>query len=126
MAIVIDEYGGLLGLITLDDILSSIVGEISTSGLQSEPPLTQRLDGSYLVDGLYQVDELKDVLEIDDLPEEERVGYKTVGGLMMSQLGAIPVSGQTFDWKGWRFEVIDMDGRRVDKILVRSLEGKNE
>lgn len=126
LALVMDEYGGLLGMVTLVDILGSIIGEISIAGQNVEPPLTLRADGSYLVDGLFLVDELKEVLELDDLPEEDRVGYQTVGGLVMSQLGAIPVSGQAFDWKGWRFEVIDMDGRRVDKILVRSLEGKNE
>lgn len=126
LALVIDEFGGLLGMVTLVDILGSIVGEISSAGQHAEPPLTLRADGSYLIDGLFQVDELKEVLELEDLPEEDRVGYLTVGGLVMSQLGAIPTSGQAFDWKGWRFEVIDMDGRRVDKILVRPLEGKNE
>lgn len=124
LALVIDEYGGLLGMVTLVDILGSIVGEISSAGKLQEPPLVRRPDGSFLVDGLYQVDELKEVLELDELPEEDRIGYQTVGGLMMSQLGAIPVSGQSFDWKGWRFEVLDMDGRRVDKVLARLVEGE--
>ncbi len=122
LALVIDEYGGLLGMVTLVDILGSIVGEISSPGKTQEPPVVRRPDGSLLIDGLYQVDELKEVLKLDELPEEDRIGYQTVGGLMMSQLGAIPAVGQSFDWKGWRFEVLDMDGRRVDKVLARLVE----
>ena len=75
-----------------------------------------------LLDGLLKVDELKEVLDIKELPEEERAGYQTLGGLVMSQLGAIPESGQFFDWNGLRFEVVDMDQRRVDKVLVRPIE----
>jgi putative hemolysin len=122
MALVIDEYGGVLGLVTLFDILQSIVGEIpSWPGGQPEPQIIRRDDGSLLLDGLLKVDELKDVLKLAELPEEERAGYQTLGGLVMSQLGAIPVSGQSFDWQGLRFEVVDMDERRVDKVLVRSI-----
>lgn len=121
LILVIDEYGGMLGMVTLVDILGAIVGMISDAGEQQGPPLLRRADGSLLVDGLFQVDELKEALELDSLPEEDRVGYQTVGGLVMSQLGAIPSAGQAFEWKGWRFEVLDMDGRRVDKILVSPL-----
>ena len=123
LALVMDEYGGVLGLVTLFDILESIVGEIPAGpGEASEPQVIRRPDGSLLLDGLLKVDELKEVLDIKELPDEERAGYQTLGGLVMSQLGAIPVSGQSFDWNGLRFEVVDMDQRRVDKVLVRPIE----
>lgn len=122
MALVIDEYGSVQGMVTLFDILQSLVGEIpSWPGGQQEPQIIHRPDGSLLLDGLLKVDELKDLLELDELPDEERAGYQTLGGLVMSQLGAIPVSGQSFDWRGLRFEVVDMDQRRVDKVLVSAV-----
>jgi putative hemolysin len=123
MALVMDEYGGVLGLVTLFDILESIVGEISAGpGETSEPQVIHRPDGSLLLDGLLKVDVLKDLLDIKDLPDEDRAGYQTLGGLIMSQFGEIPVSGQYFDWDGLRFEVVDMDKRRVDKVLVQRIK----
>jgi len=118
VALVIDEYGGLLGMVTLYDILTAIVGDIPTEGLDAEPEIVQREDGSWLLDGLLAIDEFKDLLDLDSLPEEDRVGYQTLGGFVMSQIGSIPAAGQHFDWADFRFEVMDMDGRRVDKILV--------
>jgi putative hemolysin len=123
LALVLDEYGGVQGLVTLFDILESIVGEIPTGeGSASEPQIIRRPDGSLLLDGLLKVDELKEVLELKELPDEERAGYQTLGGMVMSQLGSIPVSGQSFEWEGFRFEVVDMDERRVDKVMVRPVE----
>jgi putative hemolysin len=121
VGLVIDEYGGLLGMVTPLNILESIVGDIRAPGQSSEPDFVQREDGSWLVDGLMQVDELKDMLDIDVLPDEDRVGYQTLGGFVMSQLGTIPAAGQHFEFKDMRFEVMDMDGRRVDKVLVSRL-----
>jgi putative hemolysin len=121
VGLVIDEYGGLLGMVTPLNILESIVGDIRAPGQSSEPDFVQREDGSWLVDGLMQVDELKDMLDIDVLPEEDRVGYQTLGGFVMSRLGTIPTAGQHFEFKDLRFEVMDMDGRRVDKVLVSRL-----
>ena len=119
-ALVIDEYGGVLGLVTLFDILEAIIGEISANpGGPFEPQVIRRPDGSLLLDGRLRVDELKVLLDLDDLPEEDRIGYQTLGGLVMSQFGEIPISGQFFEWENLRFEVIDMDGRRVDKVLVQ-------
>ncbi|HEY9076666.1 MAG TPA: hemolysin family protein [Anaerolineaceae bacterium] len=118
LALVIDEYGGLLGMVTLFDVLQSIVGEIPMQGEEIEPMAVQREDGSWLMDGLLPVDELKEIIGVSELPEESRVGYQTVGGLMMTMIGAIPVSGQHFEWEGLHFEVVDMDGRRVDKVLI--------
>ena len=117
-ALVLDEYGGLLGMVTLFDILTAIVGEIPGQGEDFEPEAVQREDGSWLLDGLLDIDQLKEILAVTELPEEERIGYQTLGGFVMSQLGTVPAAGQTFEWNGIRFEILDMDGRRVDKVLV--------
>lgn len=118
-ALVIDEYGGLLGMITLFDVLEAIVGELSDAeSPEEESEIVRREDGSFLLDGLLQVHELKELLNVDELPDEERIGYQTVGGFMMSMIGTIPSAGSHFEWNGWHFEVMDMDGRRVDKVLL--------
>lgn len=120
-ALVIDEYGGLLGFVTLFDVLEAIIGEIPSSDEKSEPEIVIREDGSYLLDGLLPVDEFKDLLDLDELPEEDKVGFQTVGGFVMNQIGSIPTTGQHFEWLNLRFEILDMDGRRVDKVLVSRL-----
>jgi putative hemolysin len=116
--LVIDEYGGLLGLVTLFDVLEAIVGELPAQDDSSEPEVVEREDGSFLLDGLLPIDELKDLFDLDELPDEDKVGYQTLGGFMMSQIGHIPISGQHFDFDGYTFEVMDMDAHRVDKVLV--------
>ncbi len=121
VAMVIDEYGGLLGMVTLYDLLEAIVGDIRPEG---EPALEQiviREDGSWLVDGLLAVEDFKEVFNLDEMPDEERIGFQTMGGFAMSQLGVVPIPGQHFDWDKYRFEVVDMDGKRVDKLLVSKL-----
>jgi magnesium and cobalt exporter, CNNM family len=124
-ALVTDEYGGIQGLVTDRDILEAIVGELPSRDEQGEPEVTFREDGSWLVDGLLHVDRLKEILEMDTLPDEESGRYHTLSGFMMTQLGGIPSAGQHFEWKGFRFEVVDMDGRRVDKVLIaRVLDSK--
>lgn len=120
-ALVIDEYGGLLGLVTLFDVLEAIVGELPAHDEPSEPEVIRREDGSYLLDGLLPIDELKDLFDLDELPEEEKIGYQTLGGFMMNQLGHVPITGQKFQYQNLSFEVVDMDGRRVDKVLVIAL-----
>lgn len=118
IALVIDEYGGVLGMVTHYDLLKAIVGELGEAGESSEPLWVQREDGSWLMDGLLPIDQFKELLDLETLPEEERVGYQTLAGFILSQLGVIPVAGQVFEWNGLRFEVVDMDGRRIDKVLV--------
>jgi putative hemolysin len=118
LAIVLDEYGGVLGIVTLVDILKALVGDIPTAEDEFEPLVVKRPDGSWLIDGLMRVDELKELLDIDILPELDRVGYQTLGGMVMTRLNEIPTTGQTFQWLGYNFEVVDMDGRRVDKVLI--------
>jgi putative hemolysin len=121
-ALVIDEYGALQGLVTLSDVLQAIIGDIPTPGESFEPQVVEREDGSFLFDGQLQIDVLKDILDLDELPEEDHAGFQTLGGFMMNQLGEIPTSGQHFEWEGLRFEVMDMDGRRVDKVLVQHIQ----
>jgi magnesium and cobalt exporter, CNNM family len=117
-ALVTDEYGGIQGMVTDWDILEAIVGELPSRGEPHEPEVTVRDDGSWLVDGLLNIDRLEEILEMDTTPEEESGRYHTVSGFVMTRLGGIPAVGQHFEWKGFRFEVMDMDGRRVDKVLI--------
>lgn len=121
MAFVIDEYGSIQGLVTHDDILEDIVGDPSLTGHPDEFKAVRRSDGSWLVDGMLHIDELKEILDIDELPDEAEGHYQTVAGFVINQTGDIPAVGQWFSWDKYRFEVVDMDGRRVDQILVELL-----
>lgn len=125
-ALVVDEYGSLQGMVTLSDVLEAIIGDIPIPGESFEPQIIEREDGSFLFDGQLQIDVLKEILHLDKLPEEDHAGFQTLGGLMMNQLGEIPTTGQHFELEGFRFEVIDMDGRRVDKVLVERVETPEE
>lgn len=118
IAIVVDEYGVIQGLVTLNDILEAIVGDIPSVADMEEPYAVQREDGSWLLDGMLSVDEFKDILEIDKIPGEEKGNYHTLGGFVVMHLGHIPTAADHFEWQGLRFEVMDMDGNRVDKVLV--------
>jgi putative hemolysin len=118
MTLVIDEYGGVQGLVTIHDVLEAIVGDIRVAGQSGAASAIQRDDGSWLIDGMLPVDEFKDLLNLPHLPEEDRIGYQTVAGFVIHQLGAIPTAGTRFSWNDYRFEVVDMDGMRVDKVMV--------
>jgi putative hemolysin len=120
-ALVIDEFSGVLGMVTLYDVLKSIVGSIPTAGEEEEIQIIQREDGSWLLDGLLDIDDIKELLGIETLPEEDRVGFQTLGGFMMTMLDSIPEVGQYFDVYNMRFEIVDMDGKRVDKVLVHPI-----
>jgi putative hemolysin len=117
-ALVIDEYGGLQGLVTLKDLLEAIVGDIPSPDEEAEPEIVQRADGSWLVDGRLLIDELKELLRVDRLPNEEAGDFQTLGGFVMAFLGRVPSAGDRFEWAEMCFEVMDMDGRRVDKVLI--------
>ena len=119
IALVTDEYGIIQGMVTHHDILEAIVGFIPADEYE-EPLSIQREDGSWLLDGMMPTDELKELLDLKELPNEE-TNYQTVSGLIMSQLGSIPSEGQFFEWDNLCFEVVDMDVRRVDKVLVRTV-----
>src|SRR5215471_16923854 len=118
MALVVDEYGGVEGLVTLNDILEDLVGDVASVDMPEERQVVKRPDGSLLIDGKLQIDDLKEVLEIYELLGEESGSYQTLGGLVMLQVGRVPVTGDTFELQGHKFEVVDMDGKRVDKVLV--------
>lgn len=122
VALVIDEYGGVQGLVTADDFLEAIVGEIAVPGEPAEPQALRRPDGSWLLDGLLSVNEIKEVLNLKQLPYEEKVRYQTLAGLVLLSLGRVPSEGDRFECCGWRFEVLDMDGLRVDKVLGTRVE----
>lgn len=123
-AMVVDEYGGIQGLVTLHDLLEAITGDLEVSQRQSGE-VVRRADGSWLLDGALPVHEVRDVLEIDDpLPGEENGDYETLGGFLMFRLERIPNVGDATDWEGHRFEVVDMDGRRVDRVLVAKQGGE--
>jgi putative hemolysin len=118
LALVLDEYGGLQGMVTITDVIEEMVGGSLGEG-ETEPRAVRRDDGSWLLDGLMPIQEVKDTLSIRDaLPGEDDGDYKTLGGFMMNQIGHIPISSDHIEALGWRFEVIDMDGHRVDKVLV--------
>ncbi len=116
-ALVIDEYGGFEGLLTVEDILEAIIGDIVAPGELVEPEAVQREDGSWLLDGTLPIDEVKDLLRVDSLPHEGSQ-YQTLGGFVMLCLGRIPSAGDHFSCCGWWFEVVDMDRLRVDKVLA--------
>ncbi|MDW8467529.1 MAG: hemolysin family protein [Chloroherpetonaceae bacterium] len=118
IGIVIDEYGTTQGLVTLNDILEAIVGDIPTVNQPEKQKVVQREDGSWLIDGMMSIDEFSEVFEHFPLPDKEERDYETLGGFILHQLGSVPAVGQHFDWKDWRFEVVDLDGNRVDKILL--------
>lgn len=118
-ALIVDEYGELQGMVTLTDVLTSIVGELPTSGIPGEQDIVVRKDGSWLIDGSVAIEHLKSVLKIDnDLPGEEENAFNTLGGFVMHTLDRIPVEADYFEAADYRFEVIDMDKNRVDKVLV--------
>lgn len=118
LAIVTDEYGGIQGLITLHDVLESIVGDVPGTSILPETQIVQRKDGSWLVDGMIPIDEFKEQFDIDTFPEEGKGMYRTLGGFCMRQIGSIPKVGDAFLWNKFRFKVVKMDGRRVDKVLI--------
>jgi len=115
MALVHDEYGQFEGLVTNADILEAIAGAFRTDAGSVEPEAVQRDDGSWLISGGMPADEMADRLSIALPP---RRSYHTAAGFVLSQLGHLPETGESFDSQGWRFEVVDLDGRRIDKILA--------
>ena len=117
IAFVLDEHGGVEGLLTFNDMLESIVGDVPEIHDPADPTATKREDGSWLVDGKMLIDDFKMLFNIDELPEEEENFYQTLGGFVMLYLGRIPQAGDHFVWGGFGFEVVDMDWRRVDKVL---------
>ncbi len=126
MVFVVDEYGEIMGLITLQDLLEALTGEFSPHNPE-DLWAVYREDGSWLLDGLIPIQELKDRLSLKEVPEEEKGRYHTLSGMMMHLLGKVPQTGDSGEWQGWKLEVVDMDGNRIDKVLAtHSMEIKPE
>jgi putative hemolysin len=121
MVFVIDEYGEILGLITLQDVIEVLTGEFKPRDPEDVWGV-QRQDGSWILDGLIPIPELKDRLNLKTVPEEHKARYNTLSGMMMWLIGSVPRTCDVAEWEGWRFEVIDLDGNRVDKVLASSLK----
>jgi putative hemolysin len=117
MVFVVDEYGDVLGLVTLQDVLEAVTGEFVPRNPEDAWAM-QREDGSWLIDGLIPILELKDRLGLKAVPEEEKGRYHTLSGMLMLLLGRLPQTGDSADWEGWRLEIMDMDGKRIDKVLA--------
>ena len=115
-ALLVDEFGGIEGMVTLIDMMEAIVGDIPTLEEIAEPPVVRREDGSLLVEGYLDVEDLKELLDVDGLPDEE--DYQTLGGFVVLRLGRLPRVGDIVEWLDYRFEIVDMDGNRVDKVLI--------
>ncbi|MDF3886043.1 hemolysin family protein, partial [Cupriavidus basilensis] len=117
IAFVIDEYGEVLGLVTLQDLIEAITGEFKQDGVGEEWAV-QREDGSWLLDGLIPIPELKDRIGLRHVPEEDKERYHTLSGMLLLLLGRLPQTGDTVRWADWKFEIVDMDGKRIDKVLA--------
>ena len=118
IALISDEFGAIQGLTTLIDVLEAIVGDMPAQGRRDAPGAKQREDGSWLIDATLAIGEIKSMFKLDTLPHEGDADFQTLGGFVMTQFGRIPAAGDYFDHAGWRFEVVDMDRHRVDKVLV--------
>ena len=125
VALVMDEYGAVEGLVTVTDLLTAIVGDLPGDASEAAGAFVSRADGSWLVEGSAAMEAVMAHFGLDGLPEDEAGAYHTIGGFVMARLGRVPKAADHFEWGGMRFEVIDMDGRRIDKVLVsRSGVGK--
>jgi len=120
MVFVVDEYGEIQGLVTLQDMLEAVTGEFVPRNLEDSWAV-QREDGSWLLDGLIPVPELKDTLELKNVPEEDKGLYHTLSGLVMWQLGRMPQTGDIMTWENWSLEIVDLDGQRIDKVLASKI-----
>ena len=125
LVFVVDEYGAVQGVITERDLLEAIIGEFSAPTDEGSWAIL-RDDGSWLMDGLIPVPELKDRLKLKDMPDEDRGRYNTLAGMIMLLLGRLPDTTDKVEWEGWRFEVVDLDGKRVDKVLVEPIQTPGE
>jgi putative hemolysin len=119
LALVVDEYGDIEGVVTVNDLLAAVVGASQIGhGGGEEGPIMQRADGSWLIDGSLSTDDLRELLRTSELPGEDDHDFRTLAGMVMTALGHVPQVGEVFAWRGIRFEVVDLDGARIDKLLV--------
>jgi putative hemolysin len=126
IAMVVDEYGVIQGLVTMHDLFEEIVGDMTDFNEgPEEPQIIQREDGSWLLDGMLSIEEFLERFDISETAID-RGNYHTLGGFAIMQLGKIPISGEHFEWRHLRFEIVDMDGKRVDKVLVKMSESAED
>lgn len=118
LALVTDEYGSIQGIVSLIDVMEAIVGDLPEPGDRRAPDAVQREDGSWLVDGTMEIEALKARFSLGPLPGEDGDDFETLGGFVLARLAHIPAAGEHFEWGGWRFEVVDMDRHRVDKVSL--------
>lgn len=123
IALVVDEFGSISGLVSLNDVLESIVGDMPSADSEADPPAVRRADGSWLLDGMLPIDKMKEHLQISTLTGEDDGGFATLAGFVLSQLGHVPRVAETFEWNGFQFEIVDMDGHRVDRVLATPPRG---
>jgi putative hemolysin len=123
IALITDEFGAIQGLTTLIDVLEAIVGDLPAQGRRDTPGARQREDGSWLIDATMGISEVKNILKLDALPHEQEADFQTFGGFVVTHFGRIPAAGDYFEYAGLRFEVVDMDRHRVDKMLVMKAPG---
>ena len=121
VVLMIDEHGGVQGLMTIKDILEAIIGDVSEETEPADAEVFQREDGSFLLDAKMPIDEFKERFKVRTLPYEGESYYQTLGGFIMVFMRRLPSTGDVIEWGGMRLEVVDMDGRRVDKVLLMSL-----
>lgn len=122
MALVVDEYGDIQGMVSANDLLDAVLGRVQASeASEDEALVVTRADGSFLVDGRLSSEELRELLSLNTLPGEEEHDFHTAAGLVIARFGRIPHAGEHFDWQGWRLEVVDLDGARIDKLLIARL-----
>ena len=122
---VVDEYGVIQGLVTVNDILVELVGDFPSIEDADEPQTVQREDGSWLLDGMLAVEDFFELFGIEE-SAEHKGSYHTMGGFVITNLGKIPTAAEHFEWNGLRVEVVDMDGNRVDKILVMPIDSTGD
>lgn len=126
IVLVVDEYGGIEGLLTHHDILEAIAGDMPSGNSPVEPKAVQRKDGSWLLDGMLSIEEFKEIFHLESLPGEKKDAFQTLGGFIFTRIGSVPSVSEHFEWNDLRFEVVDMDGKRIDKVLVSSAQKKTE
>ena len=119
LALIVDEYGDIQGMVTLSDVMSALVGDVTVIGEEHDPDAVQRQDGSWLLDGGVDLDRFRDLMNTTvRFPDEDTGAYHTLAGFVLYQFGYIPTTSEFFEWEGYRIEVVDMDGNRIDRILV--------
>ncbi|MET0327407.1 MAG: hemolysin family protein, partial [Luteimonas sp.] len=121
LALVVDEYGDITGMVTLNDVMEAVIGRTQSSGLDATPLVVMREDGSMLVDGTLPIETLREVLGGGTLPGEDEHIFHTAAGMTIARFSRIPNVAEHFEWNGWRIEIVDLDGPRVDKLLLQRL-----